>query len=118
MINWIAGTCAIAGFLIIILGFILGLYGMQTGKEFKEYVTRMMAELMPPKSGQAAAPSAQQGATQGSTLSANEVSEVVRALAEFAKSLTGLPQAIQAFLISIILFLFAAVLVGGTTFVR
>lgn len=153
--NAIAILCATAGFLIIILGFVLGLYGMVGArKEYRGYVTDMMASLMSQKSGQAAAPSVQpasvpiltvdserepaderagprgaegevatesagqrdasQAATQGSALSANEVSEVVKALAEFAKSLMGLPQAIQAFLISIILFLSAAVL----TFVR
>jgi hypothetical protein len=118
LITAIALICTLGGMTIIVLGFVLGFGEARLRKRVSEGLERATRQVENAAGGAAqggnggglAAGAQQQG------LVLDKVSEYVKNLSEFAKALSGLSQATQAFLVGSILFAMAVALAAADRF--
>lgn len=108
MAGLVAFIVAVAGAAVIVIGAVLGWQEYMLTKQIRASLYQAAASAAgatPPK-GSSTGGIAGSAETQAAVLSSS--ADVVTALAELAKNMTGLSKAIQAFLIASILFFIAA----------
>jgi len=117
LISWIASLCATAGFVMMLLGYLLSRKQMALQASLQSAIkqTNRTLELANEAVDKSAQSSTAPGVAnslqmQAATPVLSGSTEYVKGLAELAKNLGGLTPAVAAFVIATILFFFAATL--------
>jgi hypothetical protein len=104
-VSVIAIGCALAGFALILYGFIVSLPDWQTKREITTKVRGLAAQPGPPAAADGGGGLGAQAGQQGAPLQGS--ADFVKALAELSGSLAKLSPAIGSFIIATILFFLA-----------
>jgi len=116
MVNVVALLCTLAGFLMIVFGYLLSRQEKALKQEIENGISESNGVVSAANEHAQQTPGAQQGAgynlqTQAASTVMQGAKEYVEALAELAKNLKGLTPAVASFITATILFFFAGTLV-------